>query len=496
GPAARTAGRLPGAGRARSRAASRKRGALVAGAADLHQRRLRQRLAPLGREVLADLGFELAAELGEEAEHRPGGGFAERADGVAGDAVRDRRAQVDVAGAAFALGQPRGDARQPAGAFAARRALAARLVRVEAHDARGDGDEVGGLVHDDDAARAGHGAQDLAAAHVEVDAGADLNRLDALVGHERVELHRDVELAGVERRHRRAAGDDGLDLLAAGDAAADLVDHLAQRDAHRQLVDAGLVEVARHAEDARAARLGRAELGEPLPALLDDVRDVGDGLDVVDDGRLAPDALDRGERRLQARPAALALERVEERRLLAADVRAGAAVDGEVELPAGPARVVEGLTEVAGGVGFVDGALEHLVLADHLAANVDVRVLAAERVRRDEDAFDERVRIPVEELAVLAGAGLGLVGVDDEVGGLGVLRDEAPLEARREAGAAAAAEVRLLDLVDDGGGRHAEGFLVGPVDAAAGGFVEAVGAFDADEAHHQLRHVLERDGHG
>ena len=54
-------------------------------------------------------------------------------------------------------------------------------------------------------------------------------------------------------------------------------------------------------------------------------------LDVVDDGRLAEQAdLDR-ERRLVARLAAVALDRVEERRLLAADVRAGAAADLDVE---------------------------------------------------------------------------------------------------------------------------------------------------------------------
>src|SRR4051794_26455294 len=105
------------------------------------------------------------------------------------------------------------------------------------------------------------------------------------------------------------------------------------------------------------------------------------------------------------------------------------------------------------------------------------------------------MRVPVQELAILAGARLRLVGVDDEVRGLGVLRDEAPLHARRKARAAAAAQVRLLDLVDDGGRRHRERLLVGAVHAAARGLVDVVGAFDADEASDQLRHVLERRRH-
>ena len=48
----------------------------------------------------------------------------------------------------------------------------------------------------------------------------------------------------------------------------------------------------------------------------------------------AYEALDRGERRLRARLAALALERLEQRGLLAADVRAGAAVDDDRDVAA------------------------------------------------------------------------------------------------------------------------------------------------------------------
>ena len=52
------------------------------------------------------------------------------------------------------------------------------------------------------------------------------------------------------------------------------------------------------------------------------------------------------------------------------------------------------------------------------------------------------VRVPLEEVAVLEGARLALVGVDDEVlGRRRALGDEAPLHAGREARAAQAAEV-------------------------------------------------------
>ena len=72
------------------------------------------------------------------------------------------------------------------------------------------------------------------------------------------------------------------------------------------------------------------------------------------------------------------------------------------------------------------------------------------------------------DLPVLAGAGLRLVGVDDEVvrAPVRLLGHERPLEAGREAGAAAAAQARLLHLVDDPVAAHLEQEL-GAVPGAA-----------------------------
>src|SRR5262249_11029573 len=155
--------------------------------------------------------------------------------------------------------------------------------------------------------------------------------------------------------------------------------------------------------------------------------------------------------------------RVQERGLLAADVGAGAAVQRELELVA---RAGDALAEPAALVGLLDRLLQDEVLPHHLAADVDVGVMTVDREAGDDRPLDELVRVPVEELAVLAGAGLGLVGVDDEIDGLRVLGDEAPLHAGEEAGSAAAAQVRLLDLVEDLARLHAEGLLDRGVAAA------------------------------
>ena len=75
-----------------------------------------------------------------------------------------------------------------------------------------------------------------------------------------------------------------------------------------------------------------------------------------------------------------------------------------------------------------------------LATDVDVGRLRADRVGPHRAAFDQGVRGPAHDLAVLERARLGLVRVDDEVGRLArALGEEARLAAHREARAAASA---------------------------------------------------------
>src|SRR5207253_1612690 len=191
-----------------------------------------------------------------------------------------------------------------------------------------------------------------------------------------------------------------------------------------------------------AGRVGRsADLRVLLGPDGEDGRDRRDRLDVVDQRRRRIHPRDRRERGLRPRLAALALERFEERRLFAADVGAGAAVDHDLDA-----------AQQAGLPRLVERRLEHLVLLRILAADVDEDVLRLDRVRRDEAALEQPVRDLEHDLAVLERPRLGLVGADRDVDRLGDLvgrRDEARLAARREEGAAAATEVRLDELLDD-----------------------------------------------
>ena len=196
---------------------------------------------------------------------------------------------------------------------------------------------------------------------------------------------------------------------------------------------------------------------EPVRAVQQDRRDRGDALDVVDDGRTRVEPGHGRERRLQAGLAATALERVEERGLLAADVGAGTGVHGDLEVEPGAEDV---LAEVARRIRLLDRLEQPPVDVDDLAAQVDEGVVAADGERGDGHALDEEVRRGHHQRDVLAGARLGLVGVDDEVARAAVRRrQERPLQAGGEAGAATAAQTGVLGHVDELGLGHADGAL-------------------------------------
>ena len=96
---------------------------------------------------------------------------------------------------------------------------------------------------------------------------------------------------------------------------------------------------------------------ERRAALEEDARHVGQRLDVVDDRRLAEQAGLHRERRLVPRLAAMPFDRVEDRGLFAADVRAGAAADLDVE---GEAAAEDVRAEEAVAPGLVDRVLDAL----------------------------------------------------------------------------------------------------------------------------------------
>src|SRR6185436_6922536 len=118
-----------------------------------------------------------------------------------------------------------------------------------------------------------------------------------------------------------------------------------------------------------AAVVRLAEREERVAAVPDDPRHLRERLGVVDGRRLAIEAVARRKRRLEARLALLALERVEQRGLLAADVGAVARVRIELEAEI---RAHDVASQVAGGARLGERFLEALVDLPHLAVDVVV----------------------------------------------------------------------------------------------------------------------------
>ena len=222
------------------------------------------------------------------------------------------REQVQVFHAAVAVLDAIDHAPQPAGAFAARRALAAAFVLVEVGQAHQAAHHAACVVHDDHRTRAQHRA----------------GLGDGVVVHRDVHHH-----VGRQHRCRRATRDHRLQRAALAHAARQF-EQLGEGRAQRHLEVARALHVADHREDLRAAVVRLADRQVRRAAVADDPRHRGEGLGVVDRRGLAIDAEAGRERRLEARLALLAFQRFEQRGFFAADVGAEAVEGMQLEAEA------------------------------------------------------------------------------------------------------------------------------------------------------------------
>ncbi len=198
------------------------------------------------------------------------------------------------------------------------------------------------------------------------------------------------------------------------DAAADVEDDLAQRRAHRHFDQARVHDAAGEGEHLGALAGGRADAVEPVAAVADDRRDVGVRLDVVDERRPVPQAGHRRIRRPRRRCSASALDRGDERRLLAAHEGPGAEPHIDLE---GELRVQHRGAQVTLSGRVADGLADARDGKRVLGAAVDVAHAGADRVRRDGHALEDAVGIALQDAAVHECTRVALVGVADHVFG-------------------------------------------------------------------------------
>ena len=367
--------------------------------------------------LVADVRLVLVAEVADVGQHRVGRRLAEAAERRLLDRLAEVDEALDVALLALAVADARDDLEHALGADAAGRALAAALLLDEVEEEARHVDHAGVLVHDDEAA----GAHD----------GAELGQ--------RLEVDRRVEVLLGDAAARRAAELRGLELLAVGDAAADVVDDVAERDAEVDLDEADVVDRAGEGEDLGAgALLGAGARGTSRRRCRISCGTVASVSTLLSTLGLPQRPLwagkggrGRGSPRL---PSIEVMSAVSSPQTKAPEPLAIVQVEAEV-------GVEDVLAEQAVGAAVGDRRLEALERQRVLGAAVDVALVGADRVGADQHALDDRVRVALEHRAVHERAGVALVGVAEDVLLVAVgLGAELPLEAGGEAGAAAAAQ--------------------------------------------------------
>src|SRR5690606_41619026 len=115
---------------------------------------------------------------------------------------------------------------------------------------------------------------------------------------------------------------------------------------------------------------------------------------------------------LRARDRAAALERADQRRLLAADVAAGARVQMQLEAERAALYV---LPEPAALARLADRVLQPLRGEPIFVAQEDLGRRRAARLCADDHPFAQQTRVALEQQPVLERAGLHLVGVGDQI---------------------------------------------------------------------------------
>ena len=291
-------------------------------------------------------------------------------------------------------------------------------------------------------------------------------------------VDRDIEVSLRDAAAGGSAALHGFEVSAARDAAADVIDDLAHRGTHVDFHEAVVDDLAGQREDLGAFALFGAHGGVPCAALADDDRDGGEGLDVVEDGGLFPEARERRERGTRTGLAALAFDGAHERGFFAADEGARAHHDFDVEVEAG---IEDVLAEQTIFVGLVDRLAHALDRERVLGAAVDDAFVRADRAGADRHAFDDALRVAFKLGAVHECARVAFVGVAHDVFLVaGSLLAELPLEAGGEARAAPSADAGFLDLLDDLVGGHLGERLGEGAPAIHGDiFVDALGVDDA-----------------
>ncbi len=144
-----------------------------------------------------------------------------------------------------------------------------------------------------------------------------------------------------------------------------------------------------------------------------------------------------------------AFERLDQACFFATNVSASPAMDVNLDVESGAENVTSKEIVLAR---FFDGAFEDFRAFRKLTSDIDVGRAGIQGETGDQDAFQQLMRILVNDVAVFERAWLRFVGVADQIDRPFFVRlDEAPFKTARKSGPTATAQPRVFDFIDNFG---------------------------------------------
>jgi hypothetical protein len=260
-----------------------------------------------------------------------------------------------------------------------------------------------------------------------------------------LERQRHVELVRTHEDASCTAQQNRLELASPRDAAGHF-QQLAQGRPEGDLIGSGPAHIAGEAEEPWASRTFGTDPGISGSADAQDLEHVDQRFDVVDDRGFAEHTGLHRERRLVSRLAAESFDRVEDRGLFPADVRAPAFTDLDVEVEPVTQDV---FSEEPASACRVDSVHQALVGQRIFTAQVNEAFLATGGIGRDGHGLDQPEGISFHQGPVLEGAGLRFIRVADQVMRPHRLaRHRVPLPPRGKRRASPPHQLRVVDFAD------------------------------------------------
>src|SRR5690625_1397550 len=292
-------------------------------------------------------------------------------------------------------------------------------MSVKVIDVRQRLENIGAVIHHDDAARTSHRSDGSQTVKI------DRDIFDAPIKILSVAGFSLKSLISPQNFCRGTSGNNCFQRPTGAHTAADIVNQLSHRDGSAlKLVIARFLHMSRNTEDPGASVIRRSDLRVFIAAHVDRMLHVTERFDVVDGRRTLIKPEDSGKIRwFDPRLCPLPFVRSDQTGFLPADVSSGSSINMNIARVPGTEDIFSKEIFLPG---FLERAIEDLCPFGHLAADVDKGCLSLNRKARYKNAFDQLMRIFMNNLTILKSARFGFVGIADQINRFARLPVEKP----------------------------------------------------------------------